>query len=147
MANSEDFLTKQERAAVAQAVARAELITSGEIRVHIEEHIEEDVLQHAAFVFHELGMQHTRERNGVLLFISVNDRLVAVFGDQGINDKVPQGFWDSTVAILKQHFAEGKQAEGLCEAVRVVGEKLASFFPPRSDDKNELSNEVTFGSR
>ncbi len=147
MANAEDFLSAPQRESVAQAIAQAERITSGEIRVHIEEHIEEDPLQHAAFVFHELGMQHTRERNGVLLFVSVADRLVAVFGDQGINDKVPQGFWDSTVALLKQHFAEGRQAEGLCEAVRVIGEKLASFFPPRSDDKNELSNEVTFGGR
>lgn len=147
MANAEDFLSAQQRDNVAQCIAQAELITSGEVRVYIEEHIEADPLQHAAFVFHELGMQHTRERNGVLLFVSVGDRLAAVFGDQGINDKVPQGFWDSTLDLLKQNFAEGRQAEGLCEAVGLIGKKLATFFPPRSDDKNELSNEVTFRGR
>lgn len=144
MANAEDFLSAQQRDRVARAIEQAELITSGEIRVYIEQHIEEDPLQHAAFVFHELGMQHTRERNGVLLLVSVGDRLAAVFGDQGINDKVPQDFWDSTLDLLKQHFAQGEQAEGLCQAVDLIGKKLATFFPPRGDDRNELSNEVTF---
>jgi uncharacterized membrane protein len=144
---AEDFLTDAERKVVAAAIAEAERATSGEIRVHIEDHIEEDVLRHAAFVFGELGMQHTRDRNGILIYVCVADRLVAVLGDKGIDEKVPEGFWDGTVAVLKEHFAAGRQAEGLCEAVRKVGERLSTFFPPRHDDRNELSNEVTYGRR
>jgi len=143
----EDFLTDVERQVVAEAISKAERATSGEIRVHIEEHIEEDVLDHAAYIFEELGMQHTRERNGILIYVCVADRLVAVLGDKGINDKVPDGFWDGTVEVLKSHFAAGKQAEGLCEAVRMVGERLSTFFPPKGNDPNELSNEVTYGRR
>jgi len=143
----EDFLTDAERRVVAEAISKAERATSGEIRVHIEEHIEEDVLDHAAYIFEELGMQNTRERNGILIYVCVADRLVAVLGDKGINEKVPDGFWDGTVEVLKSHFAAGKKAEGLCEAVRMVGERLSTFFPPKGDDPNELSNEVTYGRR
>ncbi len=147
MPGAADFLTDDERRDVAVAISKAEGATSGEIRVHIEDHIEEDVLDHAAYIFDELGMQHTRERNGILIYVCVADRLVAVLGDKGIHEKVPAGFWNGTVDVLKTHFAAGRQAEGLCEAVRMVGERLSAFFPPRSDDRNELSNEVTFGRR
>jgi uncharacterized membrane protein len=144
---AEELLTETDRKRVAEAVAAAERRTSGEIRVHIEDHIEEDVLVHAAYVFEELGMQHTRDRNGVLVYVCVADRLVAVLGDKGINERVPPDFWNSTVAILKLHFAAGRYADGLCEAVRTVGEKLANDFPLRNDDTDELTNEVSFGRR
>ena len=147
MSKSGDFLDNDERRRVAQAIGEAERLTSGEIRVHIEEHIEEDVLDHAAFVFEELGMQHTAERNGILIYASVADRLVAVIGDKGINDRVPPGYWDGIVGLLKQHFAAGRHADGLCEAVHQVATKLQEFFPQRSEDRNELSNEVSFGRR
>lgn len=140
-------MTDAERRVVADAISQAERTTSGEIRVHIEDHIEEDVVDHAAYIFQELGMHRTRERNGILIYVCVADRLVAVVGDKGINEKVPEGFWDGTVEVLRTHFAAGKQAEGLCEAVRMVGERLSTFFPPQVDDRNELSNEVTYGRR
>ncbi|HRD51084.1 MAG TPA: TPM domain-containing protein, partial [Flavobacteriales bacterium] len=79
-ATAAEFLTEAERERVSRAVSEAELRTSGEIRVHLEDHIEEDVLQHAAFVFEELGMQRTKDRNGVLIYVSVGDRQVAVIG-------------------------------------------------------------------
>jgi uncharacterized membrane protein len=145
VSTSEDFLNSDERKRVAQAIGEAERLTSGEIRVHIEEHIEEDVLDHAAFVFEELGMQHTAERNGILIYVSVADRLVAVIGDKGINDRVPSGYWNGIVGLLKLHFAAGRHADGLCEAVYQVAAKLQEFFPRRSDDRNELSNEVSYG--
>lgn len=141
----EDFLDEAGRRRVAEAIGEAEERTSGEIRVHIEEHIEEDVLDHAAYVFEELGMHHTRERNGILIYVSVADRLVAVIGDKGINDRVPGDYWNGVVGLLKLHFAAGRHAEGLCEAVHQVAAKLQQFFPRRSDDRDELSNEVSFG--
>lgn len=139
-----EFLTEAERARVAQAVGEAELRTSGEIRVHIEDHIEEDVLQHAAFVFEELGMQRTKDRNGVLVYVSVGDRQVAVIGDKGINDHVPPRFWNDVLAVMQLHFAAGRRADGLCEAVRMVGEKLRDLHPWHGEDRDELSNEVSF---
>lgn len=147
MPSAEDFLNEAERRRVAEAIGAAEQRTTGEVRVHIEEHIEEDVLDHAAYIFQELGMHRTRERNAVLIYVCVADRMVAVVGDKGINERVPEGFWDSTVAVLKLHFAAGRHADGLCEAVHMVADRLAAFFPGASADTNELSNEVSFGRR
>lgn len=145
MLTAEVFLNESERARVAQAINAAEMRTSGEIRVHLDDHIEDDVMDHAVFVFEELGMHRTCDRNGALIYVSVADRKVAVIGDQGINARVPENFWTDVVGLLKLHFAAGKQADGLCEAVTLVGEKLAAFFPLRQDDTNELSNEVSIG--
>lgn len=143
--SAEDFLDAAGREAVARAIGEAEQRTSAEIRVHLEDHIEEDILDHAAFVFTELGMQHTRERNGVLICISVADHLIGVVGDSGINERVPLGYWSDVVDLLKRHFAEGRHADGLCEALRFVGTKLAQHFPRRADDRNELDNTVSMG--
>ncbi|WKZ66622.1 MAG: TPM domain-containing protein [Flavobacteriales bacterium] len=144
---AEDFLTDAERQQVSAIIAEAERRTSGEIRVHLEDHIEEDVLDHAAFIFEELGMHRTADRNGVLIYICVADRKVAVIGDKGINERVPPGFWTDVVGVLKLHFAASRNAEGLCEAVRLVGEKLRAFHPHRTGDRDELSNEVSIGKR
>ncbi len=79
---AEDLLSETERAQVRDAIAAAEKRTSGEIRVHLEDHIEDEVLDHAAFIFEELGMHRTRDRNGVLIYLSVADRKLAVIGDE-----------------------------------------------------------------
>jgi len=141
---AEDFLTATERQRVQGAIGVAEKRTSGEIRVHLEDHIEDDVLDHAAFIFEELGMHRTRDRNGVLIYLSVADRKVAVVGDAGINAAVPDGFWTDVVGVLKLHLAAGRHADGLCEAVHLVGEKLVSYFPLKRDDRDELSNEISY---
>jgi uncharacterized membrane protein len=142
-----EFLSKAERERVSQAIGEAERLTSGEIRVHLEDHIEEDVVDHAVFVFEELGMHRTDQRNGVLIYVCVADRKVAVIGDKGINERVPEGFWTDVVAVLKLHFAAGRRADGLAEAVHMVASKLKQHFPLLTNDRNELSNEVSFSRR
>lgn len=144
---AEDLLSETERAQVRDAIAAAEKRTSGEIRVHLEDHIEDEVLDHAAFIFEELGMHRTRDRNGVLIYLSVADRKLAVIGDEGINARVAENFWNDVLAVLKLHLVAGRPAEGLIEAVHTVGEKLRTHFPLKSDDRDELSNEVSFGRR
>ena len=144
---AEDLLTEAELKRVRDAIAAAELRTSGEIRVHMEDHIEEDVLDHAAFIFEELGMHRTRERNGVLIYLSVGDRKLAVIGDEGINRRVPENFWNDVLGLLKLHLAAGRPAEGLVEAVHTVGEKLRNHFPLQDNDRDELPNDISFGTR
>lgn len=132
---------------VEAAIVESERLTSGEIRVHLEDHIEEEVLDHAAFIFEELAMHRTRDRNAVLLYFCVADRQVAVIGDSGIHAKVGDAFWNDVLAVLKLHFAADRRCDGLCEAVRMIGEKLRVHFPLLGDDTNELSNAVTFSTR
>lgn len=147
MLTVEEFITLAQREQVERAIEAAEKFTSGEIRVHLDDHIEENVMDHAAFVFEALDMHKTRDRNGVMIYITVADRQVAVLGDVGINNAVPKGFWDEVYALLKVKFAAGQQVDGLCEAVTLVGTKLREYFPLLPDDRNELSNKVSVGKR
>lgn len=143
---AEEFLTTEELKRVRLAIGEAEKRTSGEIRVHLDDLIADNALDHAAFVFEELEMDRTKSRNGVLIYVSVVDRKVAVIGDSGINSKVDQGFWDDVLKLLVNAFRAGENSQGLVDAVALVGEKLSQFFPFEMGDDNELSNEVSIGS-
>ena len=140
---AEDILSTDELARVRDAVRRAEARTSGEIRVHLDDTIVEDVLDHAAFIFEELGMQRTRDRNGVLIYVCVAQRRAAVIGDVGIHAKLPHGFWNHTLGVVLEQFKAERYCEGLCLGVERLGEQLQAHFPRMSDDRNELNDEVS----
>jgi uncharacterized membrane protein len=142
--NASTFFTREQQAAILAAVKEAENQTSGEIRVHIETSCNEDVLDHAAWVFKKLGMHKTAERNGVLFYLAIKDRKFAVIGDAGINSKVPAGFWDDVKELLLRRFRDGKFTEGLSEGIIMAGEHLKKHFPHKIDDANELPDEISF---
>jgi uncharacterized membrane protein len=140
-----DFFTQQQKEAIKQAVQQAEKETSGEIRVHIENVCEGDVLDRAATVFDKLGMTQTELRNGVLFYVALKSHKFAILGDLGINAKVPQNFWESTKEIIIEHFKEGLFAEGLIEGITMAGKELKQWFPYQTDDVNELPDDISFG--
>jgi uncharacterized membrane protein len=138
------FFTKEQQAKILAAVKEAENETSGEIRVHIETSFTGDVLDRAAWAFKKLDMHKTAERNGVLFYLAVINKQFAIIGDAGINSKVPAGFWNEISNHLAKNFREGKFAEGLAEGIIMAGKQLKVHFPHRSDDKNELPDEISF---
>jgi len=138
------FFTKEQKETIISAIREAEKDTSGEIRVHIEKHCPGDVLDRAAWIFRKLGMDKTRERNGVLFYLAIDDRKFAVIGDAGINSKVPEGFWNQVKELLTKYFKDGLFTEGLTEGIKLAGRQLKNFFPYRKDDINELSDEISF---
>lgn len=141
-----DFFTKEQQAQIEAAIKQAETDTSGEIRVHIERHIEEDVLDHSAFIFEQLEMHKTKLRNGVLFLLVVEDRQLAIIGDAGINEKVKEGFWDEIRDHMVSLFKQGRYTEGLSEGILMAGKALKEHFPfDQKSDKNELSDEISFG--
>jgi len=142
---AESFFTQEQKDIIVHAIEEAEKQTSGEIRVYIENNCKGSILDRAAYLFKLLDMFNTKERNGVLFYLSVARKEFAVLGDAGINSKVPDGFWDSIRDILQESFGEGDFTGGLSQCIDRVGEKLKGFFPRQSDDKNELSNTITFG--
>lgn len=127
------------------AIARAELETSGEIRVHIDQDCTGPVLDRAASVFEKLGMVNTRERNGVLLYLAVKPHKFAIIGDAGINSKVPENFWDGIKSHMLGRFSQGAVAQGLIEGIEIAGKELKAHFPWHNNDENELPNEISFG--
>jgi uncharacterized membrane protein len=138
------FFSKEQQSQILASVKEAEEATSGEIRVHIETICKEEVLDRAAWIFKKLGMHKTAERNGVLFYLAVSDRKFAIIGDAGINAKVPEDFWDNIKEMLGKKFREGRFTEGLSEGIKLAGLQLKRHFPHKSDDRNELSDEISF---
>lgn len=138
------FLTKEDENAIHTAIEEAEMNSSGEIRVHIEEHCKADPLDRAALIFAKLKMHKTELRNGVLFYIAFKDHKLAILGDAGINSLVSDHFWNDIKEMMIPLFKEGRYVEGICEGVRMAGEKLKAFFPYQSNDKNELPNEISY---
>ncbi len=143
--SAKNFFTKIQQAEILLAIKSAELDTSGEIRVHIESQYHGDVLDRAAQVFDKLKMQNTKLRNGVLFYLSIDNRRFAIIGDAGVNAVVKDDFWDNVMIIMTEYFLEGNFTEGLIEGIRKVGEELKKFFPYQDDDVNELPDEISFG--
>ncbi len=140
-----NFFKKKEEQRIVAAIKEAEGHTSGEIRVHLEKELAGDARNVAARVFHELEMDQTAERNGVLIFIVPSMHRFAIIGDKGINEKVPSNFWEDVRDVMQQHFRQGNFGEGVVEGVRLSGLKLKEYFPRMSDDKNELPDEISYG--
>lgn len=140
------YFTSEQKAAMIAAIQQAEKDTSGEIRIHFENHTSQEVLDRAAQVFARLKMHKTALRNGVLIYVALNDRKLAILGDAGIHAKVPENFWDEIKNRLVARFKTGQICEGVCEAVVAAGQQLKTFFPYQANDINELSDEISFKS-
>ncbi|HAK75583.1 putative membrane protein [Runella defluvii] len=140
------LLTSSQQEQVVAAIRSAELVTSGEVRVHIETNcLESDVIERAKQVFADLGMHRTDLKNGVLFYLATDDRKFAVLGDKGINERVPDNFWNNVRDTMRAHFKKNEFAEGLSQGIQLAGEQLKTFFPRQANDINELSDDISFG--
>jgi len=139
------FFTKDERGSIKKAIAEAELNTSGEIRVHVERRCKEIVLDHAAYLFEQLGMHKTQKRNGVLFYLAIDDQKFAILGDAGINAVTPEDFWDKIKERMLTEFKEKRFSGGLETGIRMAGEQMKEHFPYQKDDINELPDDISFG--
>jgi uncharacterized membrane protein len=140
----ENFFSAEEKQSLLDAIAQAELNTSGEIRLHMEGNCKIDVLDRAAYIFEKLEMNKTDQRNGVLFYLAVHDHKFAILGDAGINKLVPLNFWDAIKETMLGYFKEGKFVDGLSKGILMAGEQLKANFPFQKEDVNELSDEISF---
>ncbi len=140
-----DHFSDQDRTQIKNAIVDAELLTSGEIRLYIEDECKGEVLDRAAFVFAELEMHKTAERNGVLIYLATDYKKFAIIGDVGIHMKVGDDFWKSIKEKMVANFKAGEITKGLSVAIKESGIVLSKYFPRKVDDKNELSDEIVFG--
>ena len=145
MCKLEDFLTENEEQEIINAIRTAEEKTSGEIRVHLERTSKIDIYDRALEVFHFLKMDNTKLQNGVLIYVAIDDKSFVIYGDKGINDVVPQNFWDSTKEIMVSHFKKRNFKQGLVEGIIKAGEELQNHFPWEHIDKNELPDNISKG--
>ena len=145
MSEIEEFLTKAEEQEIIDAIRTAEKNTSGEIRVHLENHTDKNPYDRALEVFYQLEMNNTKDQNGVLIYVAVEDHKFVICGDKGINDVVSNDFWNATKDLMQSHFKAGRFKTGLVEGILKAGHELKDHFPWQEDDEDELSNEISIG--
>ena len=144
MSNARKILNSEEDHRVVEAIRQAELNTSGEIKVHIENFCKTKSERRALFIFNRLKMDKTQQRNGVLFYLAVKDRKFAILGDEGINNVVEADFWNDIRDLMTAEFKEGRFAEGLEQGIMRCGEKLKAYFPHQTDKTNEIPDEISY---
>jgi uncharacterized membrane protein len=143
------FLTDDDFDAIARAIGDAEARTSAEIRVHLDRRVPRgrfwtkgDPLKRAQAIFVRIGMHRTRDRNGVMIYLAVEDRKLAILGDEGIHARVGDAYWARLRDALVEDLRGQAPREGIIKIVADLGRVLQEHFPRRADDQDELSNEV-----
>ncbi len=138
------LLSKEEEARLIKAIELAEQQTSGEIRVHIEKESREEAVTACVAKFHQLNMQHTKQRNAILFYLAYQSKSFAVWGDEGIHEVVPDGFWKTITDCAIEYFKQGDYITGLEKSIELCGEQLKQHFPLQHDDTDELPNEISY---
>ena len=138
------FLSRSDEEQIIRSIREAEKATSGEIRVHLQKKLKGNLMDEAARVFHELEMDQTEARNGVLIFIVPSIKQFCILGDTGIDAVVPENFWDEIKDNLSMHFRENRMAQGLTENIERLGQKLKTHFPIQPSDENELPDTISY---
>lgn len=144
MSDLKSFFTEADEASIVASIQKAESKTSGEIRVHITKSSGDSPMETACKAFEKLGMRETELHNGVLFFLSIDDRVFTILGDDGINENVPDNFWETTRDTVLECFKQGEFAEGLSKGILKAGEQLAEYFPHQEDDVNELPDAISY---
>ena len=141
------FFTEEEQALITEAIRNAEIKTSGEVRVFVESRCSYvDAVDRAAELFYKLEMDETEERNAVLIYLAMDDHQLAVYGDEGIHQKVGTAFWNDEVKQMISAFNKHDYALGLKQCISDVGNALHIHFPyDHKTDKNELPDQILFG--
>jgi uncharacterized membrane protein len=117
---------------ITAAIAEAEKHTTGEIRVYVSHHKVPDPRHAAAHRFVKLGLDKTKHRNAVLIFVAPESQNFAVLGDEAVHAKCGEAFWEGIVAAMRQHFRDGKFTDGIVHGISTAGRILAVHFPSLS---------------
>jgi len=153
-----NFLSSDQRNEISDAIAKAETITSSEIRVLVvaassllpkssKSDQKEALRSRAIKEFSKLGMYNTKDKTGVLIMVSIEERMVQVLAGNGINSVVPENTWPSLVQRITEGIKAGNPAQGIILAVTDIGTMLSEKFPIKPDDSNELSNVIIIKGR
>ncbi len=142
--SDDDFLR------ITEAIQENEKTTAGEIRVAIKDDIpffgkeKYDVRKLAEQEFFKLGMNNTRDKTGILIYINLLLRKFYILADSGIDEKVDQSTWDKIRDEIVKEFKLGNYTSGIIYGINEVGKILTEHFPIKPDDVNELTNKVEF---
>jgi uncharacterized membrane protein len=142
-----EFFSADEKQLIVEAVKKAERMTSGEVRVFVENRCSYmDAIDRAAEIFFQLKMNETNDRNAVLVYAALKDHQLAIFADEEIYKRAGSEYWNTEVKKMINSFNKENYAEGIQTVVEDIGEALTQHFPFNNDtDKNELPDDIVFG--
>ncbi len=142
-----DFFTAEEQEKIVEAIRQAETSTSGEIRIYIEsKNPLVDTVERAKEIFYNLEMDNTAHRNGVLLYMATKHQELALFGDEGIHQKVGTEFWNTAVQEMLAGIDAKEMSYAIEKCIKTIGDTLKEKFPyDAATDKNELPDDIVFG--
>ena len=140
-----NFFSDIESEQLVNKISELEQKTESEIRIHIEDVCEESAFDRAVEVFQKLGMQKTKDKTGILIYLATQDKKMAVLGDKGINEKLENNFWDSIIEKMKVKFQTQGVSSGLELGLELIGQKLIEYFPERGTPSNQLPNDISYG--
>lgn len=142
------FFSNEENEKIVHSIQEAEMQTSGEIRIFVEARCKYiDALDRASEIFDRLEMGKTDLRNGVLFYIALQDKQLAIFADKGIHEAAGENYWKTSVKDILSVFSKESVASGIITSIHKIGQALKDHFPyDKSVDKNELPDEIVFGN-
>lgn len=142
------FFSNEENEKIVHSIQEAEMQTSGEIRIFVEARCKYvDALDRAKEIFERLEMEKTNLRNGVLFYIAVKDRQLAIYADKGIHEAAGEKYWKVAVKDILSVFSKESMVAGIITSIHKIGQALKDHFPyDKSVDKNELPDEIIFGN-
>ncbi len=144
--DSAGILTAEEEKRVEDAIAQAERGTTAEIKVVVLRWCWIDLATKAVEVFRRLGLHRTREHNCVLILVVRANREFFIYGDRGITARVGFDYWYDLRDVMAEHFRAGRMAQGLCEAIALIGSRLAEHYPAGADNPNEIDDAIVHDS-
>lgn len=140
-----NFFSPEEETQILEAIRSAELLTSGEIKLHVEAKCTGEPYVRAQEVFSSLKLDQTEQRNAVLIYWAKDSRKIAILGDLGIHERVPENFWQSTKDGMIDLFRADQIIPALVSGITSAGNQLQIYFPYKNDDQNEIPNDISFG--
>jgi putative membrane protein len=92
--------------------------------------------------FFDRGISHTRDRSGVLLLVSEQERSLVILADRGIDEALGGQVWKTWAAEVVEGMRQGRGGAALCRVIEQLGDALVERFPPKEDDMDELPTPV-----
>jgi uncharacterized membrane protein len=140
-----NFFSDESSQKIVAEIARVERLTIGEVRLHIEDFCDSDPLERAIQVFEKLGMQKTKNRSGILIYLASQSRKIAIYGDEGIHNKVGKEYWNNIVAQTILRIQSEDMTAAMIQVIKELVEPLAEHFTETTQEINELTNEISYG--
>ncbi len=102
----------------------------------------DEVTDHAATVFATRGIYRTEGATGLLVYVSLYERMAVVLGDERVLETVGQPFLDELRDVLVEKLREGDVAGAFTVTIQKAADRLADALPVADDDRDELPSEL-----